>query len=620
MKKLKYFLFLFIIFLCPFVKADSFSGVTIAYGYDRGTQTGIWSGYSSTLDHNFGTGDPNIGYINTLNIQTILNNNYQNGNFYNITFNLQNDYSQYTSNFTLYDALQEMGHFNLKCAVSSTGGFSEPQTCFTNYNIRFEKTSNNSVKGIVSITPLINFQRLLINITREGTPEGSQLISEYFKLSNFSYTVSTGGTGEIIDNQNQNTQDIINNQNENTQEIINNINENFNGCFNYSNIYSKNRNPYNDNVGYLSTNGSVVNSSLFRYTYYLIVTKDKTYFINRTNNNIAQSYCLYDSNKTLISCTQMGSSLSTNFVPSEDGYVRISYSVSTGDSLEFSGQYCTSKFNELNEDVLSGANSIKDSIDKQIESQSVCTIIDKSFVIENKKYINSSGGIADTTSTSVGITDYIDISNASLSINELGQGTTYYCFYDDNKVKISCFQLTQNFSSVPTNAKYLRSTIYNGRPIFKLCKNGNQSISDSINNTNDYLQDDSDPIISDSALNDVFGRVHFSDPLSYLLTLPTQLINKIVSMSDTCSPIDLGTLYGVHLTLPCINLENYLGSDLWNILDVILSVGLLSVIFKNFYDTISNLLTLGGQKEAKEKFSMPTPMDFLAMILGGDNK
>lgn len=142
--------------------------------------------------------------------------------------------------------------------------------------------------------------------------------------------------------------------------------------------------------------------------------------------------------------------------------------------------------------------------------------------------------------------------------------------------------------------------------------------TNAINNTNDYLQDDTDPSISDNDFMTMFNSIAINDPLSYLLTLPVQLINKIVSLSDTCTAINLGTLYGTMLTLPCINIENIVGSTVWNIIDVIFSVSLLVVILKNLYDTFSNLLTMGAQKEAKEKFSMPTPMDFLSMILGGD--
>lgn len=150
------------------------------------------------------------------------------------------------------------------------------------------------------------------------------------------------------------------------------------------------------------------------------------------------------------------------------------------------------------------------------------------------------------------------------------------------------------------------------------CKSKLDDTNSALNETNNFLQDDSDPSIDDNDFLNMFNSIGINDPLSYLLTLPVQLINKIVSLSDSCTPINLGTLYGTMITLPCINLENILGTSVWNIIDVIFSVSLLVVILKNLYDTFSNLLTMGAEKEAKEKFSMPTPMDFLSMILGGD--
>ena len=151
-----------------------------------------------------------------------------------------------------------------------------------------------------------------------------------------------------------------------------------------------------------------------------------------------------------------------------------------------------------------------------------------------------------------------------------------------------------------------------------LCSNKLDETTNAINQQNEYLMDDSDPNISDNDFLSTFNSIGLNDPLSYLLTLPTQLINKLVSNSDTCSPINLGSLYGVNITLPCIDLESILGNSVWSIIDIIFSVSLMAVIFKNLYDTFSNLLTMGAEKEAKEKFSMPTPMDFLSMILGGD--
>lgn len=142
--------------------------------------------------------------------------------------------------------------------------------------------------------------------------------------------------------------------------------------------------------------------------------------------------------------------------------------------------------------------------------------------------------------------------------------------------------------------------------------------NNAISDTNSYLKDNSNPNISDNEFLSVFNSIGFTDPLQHLLQLPVQFINALVSQSNTCQTINLGTLWGVSLTLPCINLENIIGSNVWGIIDILMSIGLLVVIVKNLYQTFANLMTMGGEKEAREKFSMPTPMEFLSMILGGD--
>lgn len=142
--------------------------------------------------------------------------------------------------------------------------------------------------------------------------------------------------------------------------------------------------------------------------------------------------------------------------------------------------------------------------------------------------------------------------------------------------------------------------------------------TNAINETNQYLKDNSDPYISDNDFLTMFNSIGFNDPLQNLLQLPVQFINALVSQSNTCQAVNLGTLWGVSLTLPCINLQNLLGSTVWTTIDVLMSIGLLVVIIKNLYQTFANLLTMGGEKEAREKFNMPTPMEFLSMILGGD--
>lgn len=179
-----------------------------------------------------------------------------------------------------------------------------------------------------------------------------------------------------------------------------------------------------------------------------------------------------------------------------------------------------------------------------------------------------------------------------LDCNKSGDTCTFYNFMISTKTSTYCQYGTQSSKLDETN--------------------------NAINDTNSYLQDNSNPNISDNEFLSVFNSIGFTDPLQHLLQLPVQFINALVSQSNTCQTINLGTLWGVSLTLPCINLENIIGSTVWGIIDTLMSIGLLVVIVKNLYQTFANLMTMGGEKEAREKFSMPTPMEFLSMILGGD--
>lgn len=146
-----------------------------------------------------------------------------------------------------------------------------------------------------------------------------------------------------------------------------------------------------------------------------------------------------------------------------------------------------------------------------------------------------------------------------------------------------------------------------------------EDIKDIQQDTYNYLSDNSDPTINNTGINNVISSVEVSDPLNYLLTLPISLLQKLnaVLSSNTCSRVSFGELYDTELYLPCINFENILGSTIWGTIDLIVGVGLLAIILKRFYDSISNILTLGKEKEVRDKLDLPTPMQFLASILGG---
>lgn len=136
-----------------------------------------------------------------------------------------------------------------------------------------------------------------------------------------------------------------------------------------------------------------------------------------------------------------------------------------------------------------------------IESQQVCTRIDKSNAT-NRGYLNSNGGFNENTGSTY-VTEYIKISNTTkIKILHTYSSQYRFCFYDDSKNLIECKfinEYTDNSNVViPDNAKYIRFTInstYN-RPQFEICKNGNQANADLIEeaiNLGENVQPDDPP-------------------------------------------------------------------------------------------------------------------------------
>lgn len=300
------------------------------------------------------------------------------------------------------------------------------------------------------------------------------------------------------------------------------------------------------------------------------------------------------------------------------------------------------------------------------------------FVPKSNTTINNTnadnGSISFTTTSEwwgVANTDYIAIAPQGTYYLKLDINTsTFYVdvfYYNSNKEYISYYQSWVRNSSTsshifsftaPVNASYIligfSSNLYGNFTISNLTLNANngsfcaygstiskldligiglealgyteeqikeiqENIKDTQQDQYDYLTDDTDPVVPNNEINDVLGSVNVQDPLNYLLTLPLNLLNKLNSVisSGTCSKASFGELYGTELYLPCINFENYLGSSLWGTIDTIVGIGLLAIILKKFYDTISNILSLGKEEEIRKGMELPTPMEFFAQILGG---
>lgn len=95
-------------------------------------------------------------------------------------------------------------------------------------------------------------------------------------------------------------------------------------------------------------------------------------------------------------------------------------------------------------------------------------------------------------------------------------------------------------------------------------KNGVSDINGSINNDN--VDDPS------SSINSFKDKIASNGVITQLIGLPVTLFSKVLnSVNGTCSTYNLGSLFGTDLILPCVNIQNYLGTTLFSIIDVLIS-------------------------------------------------
>lgn len=133
--------------------------------------------------------------------------------------------------------------------------------------------------------------------------------------------------------------------------------------------------------------------------------------------------------------------------------------------------------------------------------------------------------------------------------------------------------------------------------------NGNQNIINNQNinqqQTNKNLEDINSSI-NNSEVDDASGQINdlnknFANNgiITELITLPVKLYSKILNgVQGTCQPFVLGNLYGTELSMPCINISGFIGSTLWNIIDILISGIFVYIMSKKFIKVFDNFSTM----------------------------
>lgn len=244
--------------------------------------------------------------------------------------------------------------------------------------------------------------------------------------------------------------------------------------------------------------------------------------------------------------------------------------------------------NNQNQNAQDIINNQNQNSQQQIESQQICKN-SKNYSLIKDLSLNSVGSAVANSGQST--SDFIPIPKSIKILSTSSVTTRRLCFYDTNYSFISCISSTNysagDFISIPQNSSYLRFNTKTGQttPSYSFCYNGNQALTDSI--TSDDAPNTS------TELDNLDSSVASDTPISDLITLPITLANVFINgIEASCSPVNLGNLYGTDLILPCINIEQKLGSNLWSQIDILFSIFMCYNIGMLFITAFSGITSL----------------------------
>lgn len=124
--------------------------------------------------------------------------------------------------------------------------------------------------------------------------------------------------------------------------------------------------------------------------------------------------------------------------------------------------------------------------------------------------------------------------------------------------------------------------------------NQNNQTNENLENIENTITDETPPTIDDNTFGDI--DVGTSGAVSGLITMPITLLNKLTnSLNDTCTPYTMpfGLTGGNEtLTFPCIDLEDYLGSTIWNYMDLFICLFMgyeIAMLIISSFESITSL-------------------------------
>ena len=258
--------------------------------------------------------------------------------------------------------------------------------------------------------------------------------------------------------------------------------------------------------------------------------------------------------------------------------------------------------NDNTQDIIDNNNSNTESIienqnqnnEQLIDSQKSCNVFGRNYSTKRGFYLDSNGD--EIQSVAWYYSDYINVYEGVLT--KLSQSGTNpsICFYNSDKELISCSKnslISVGVVSLPTNTYYVRfsGNYADDQPQYKLCKNGNQAVSDSINNLNDTMKNDD----IDDKTGFFSGFDNNMHGLSGIITAPLTTIQGLVN--NTCIPLQIPIPFtNDSVDLPCMHdiYLNVLGDELYTIIQTVIT-GIIS-----YYICLDIFRIVKGFKDPQE--------------------
>lgn len=266
---------------------------------------------------------------------------------------------------------------------------------------------------------------------------------------------------------------------------------------------------------------------------------------------------------------------STFYIPTLSGV-----NVNTGDAIWACDVGTVS--NDFSQDDFLKVNIYSVICDVNIGSQGIRSI-NLELVTNNYNWnIKSSTYATFTNDTTIDIQNYLTTINSTLA-NYIGTTNSLIASkIDQTNAYLQVLQTLLN-----TNVPSIVNSINSGNA---QAHTDSQAQTNATNNINTTLNDSDTTNVS---LDTLTGNTVDTGAISGLITIPLNLVASVITaFNGTCSPYNFGSLFGTNIVFPCIDIESFIGSFLWDTIDIMITGIFIFYISKKFLILFNKLIDL----------------------------